>query len=104
MPTSNSGTSPVVDTLVRAEPNPGVRYVSGLVVYEETLVKGRWIGRYWSSNGRIRPDIFVDGANHERVSNLPIEAFELEIDGQLLNSHWQWVGARVEDIPTGGRH
>src|SRR5712692_6333646 len=84
------------DVQIRSIPYPWVRYVTGLVVYEEALVDGRWVGRYWSSNGRIRPDIFVNGANHERVRNLPIEAFELEIDGQTLNSNWQWVGARTE--------
>ncbi len=96
MPTTISRSFAGTDVEIRSEPYPCVRYVSGLVVYEEALVDGRWIGRYWSSNGRIRPDIFVEGSNHERVRNLPIEAFELEIDGQTLNSSWQWVGARVE--------
>jgi alpha-galactosidase len=98
-----TGNVRVTDAVVRSEPAPGVRYVNGPVVYEEALVDGRWVGRYWSSNGRIRPDIFVSGANHERVKNLPIEAFELEIDGQTLNSGWQWVGARIEANSEGPR-
>src|SRR5579859_2425900 len=96
--------SRATDALVRSGTNPSVRYVSGLTVYEEALVGGRWMGRYWSSNGRIRPDIFIDGPNHERVRNLPIEAFELEIDGQALNSNWEWVDARSDqDSKTGRR-
>src|SRR5579884_309762 len=86
--------------LVSREPYHGVRYVSGLTIYEEALVDGRWIGRYWSTNGRIRPDMFIDGPNHDAVQNLPIEAFELEIDGQVLTSYWEWVDARIESIPV----
>lgn len=88
------------DALIRTEPHHGVRYLSGLSVYEEALVDGRWIGRYWSTNGRIRPDMFVNGVNHEAVQNLPIEAFDLEIDGQVLQSYWEWVDARV-DVEAG---
>lgn len=96
MPLTSIDRARATNALIRSEPHVGVRYVSGLTVYEEALVDGRWIGRYWSTNGRIRPDMFVDGANHEAVQNLPIEAFELEVDGQQLNGYWEWVDAHAE--------
>jgi len=96
MPLTTADRARETDTLIRTDPHHGIRYVSGLTVYEEALIDGRWIGRYWTSNGRIRPDMFVEGANHEAVQNLPIEAFELEIDGQTLNGYWEWVNAQVE--------
>ncbi len=103
MPENVSRASVAADALIRTEPRPRVRYVSGLTVYEEGLVDGRWIGRYWSTNGRIRPDIFIEGTNHERVCHLPIEAFELEIDGQTLTSYWEWADGRVMEDSRGGR-
>lgn len=72
---------------------PAARYVSASMVCEEALDHGRWIGLYWSATGHVHRENVTTG-----LPNLPplqhlLHAFELEIDGQLLHNHWDWVGA-----------
>jgi len=76
---------------VTTDPEPHVRYVSGLTIYDEALVDGHWIGRYWSGVGRVKPEI-------QLVRDLPelagerLDAFRLSIDGQELEGGWTWAG------------
>ncbi len=92
-----------IDFQLRTDPHPIVRYSSGLTVYEEGLVNGRLVGRYWSAAGRIKPDLDIP-PTLEATADLPVTAFHLEIDGQALDNHWDWVG--VQEIPDqrGGKH
>ncbi len=87
---------------IRTGDEPGVRYVSGLTIYDEALVAGHWIGRYWSATGVIRPekDIVPDLA---RLAHYPLDAFVLNLDGQSLSGHWKWEGAEIEELPFGRR-
>ena len=93
---------------------PEARYTSGLAVYDEVLLDGQWVGRYWSATGRVKPEAVcarqmasVKDAHTFRGEAYPkpIHAFELEIDGQRLHDHWKWVSAREEkDEISGARH
>jgi alpha-galactosidase len=77
------------------------RYVSGTTVREEALEYGRMIGLYWSATGQVqREDVTATLTQHDnfgipRLNPLaqPLHVFELEIDGQLLRSRWEWAGA-----------
>ena len=82
-------------------PNPTIAYRSGLVVYEESLVLGRLVGRSWNAAGFINS---WDLGTRLEPSNHPTpQAFWLEIDGQLLASHWTWEGFE-QNKETKGLH
>ncbi|MFH1569586.1 MAG: hypothetical protein ABIL09_16435, partial [Gemmatimonadota bacterium] len=70
------------------EAEPTITYRSGLAAYEESLVKGRYVGRGWNGAGYVN---FYDGRLDPLQHPTP-QAFWLEIDGQLLASDWEWVG------------
>jgi alpha-galactosidase len=74
------------------EPFPTVSYRSGLCVYEESLMHGRFVGRGWNGAGFVGPEAErFDPATHPTP-----QAFWIELDGQLLASHWEWGGLRQE--------
>ena len=76
-----------------------VRYISGTTVREEALDDGRFIGLYWSASGQteriIGPGREGGSARswYPDANVYPLNAFELEVDGQLLNSQWEKVSA-----------
>jgi len=80
---------PPMDVHFEQEPVPAIAYRSHLAVYEEALIKGRFIGRYWNGAGFLSPweDVRLDPTTHPTP-----QAFWIELDGQLLHSHWQWGG------------
>ncbi len=96
--------APDVEVRLRDGAEPGVRYRSGLTIYDEALVGGRLVGRYWSATGAIKPERHLD--DERRVRDLlPTEAFALRLDDQKLDRHWRWIGAReVADDKPGTRH
>ena len=69
------------------------RYVSDTVVYEEALDHGRWIGLYWSASGQVQRENLVDKLPAFNPLELPLHAFDLEIDGQDLRNHWEHVSS-----------
>lgn len=72
---------------------PVVRYGTGATVYEECLHDGRFVGLYWSSTGQVQRENIVSemaGSN----------AFAMEIDGQSLHTHWEWVGGETRGEET----
>jgi alpha-galactosidase len=90
------------DIRVADTPDHTIRYISGDVVYVESLQEERWVGRYWSADGRI---------------NLPYEswsedAFELSVSespsdstGTLLSKGWSWRSSKeLEKNNLGVRH
>lgn len=78
-------------------PVPTLSYRTGMTVYEESLIKGRYVGRGWNGAGFMN---FYEGRLEPDQHYAP-QAFWLEIDGQLLASDWSWVGLERRD---GGRH
>jgi alpha-galactosidase len=67
------------------------------MVCEEELSAGRWINRYWTSSGQIKPDVQMGGQG-ERRSGLQVDSFELAIEGQDLAGTWQWVNAEQKPV------
>lgn len=79
-------------TKFEASPNHEVRYISGATVYVEALQHGRWVGRYWSADGKIDPDKYWagDDAFKIRVKNRPTPP---TVPGTSLDMGWRWVSS-----------
>jgi alpha-galactosidase len=76
----------------RAAPEAGVTYRTGLTVYDEALLDGRFVGRYWSATGTIKPARHL--AEERAAFNLlPAMAFRLSLDARALDRGWQWAGS-----------
>jgi hypothetical protein len=71
---------------------PCGRYVSDTTVLEEGLHNGRLIGLYWSASGQVQRENIAAALPGIDPVNLPIQTFELAIDGQSLHNRWDWVG------------
>ena len=80
-----------------------VSYVSGKTAYVETLVKGHFLGKSWSSNGA---PALAANPNGEDAFAIRIQSDPgAENPGQLLSSGWQWVLAEERPRTSqGGRH
>src|SRR5262249_39765152 len=72
-----------VDVTVAPAPDHDVRYTSGKTIYVEGLVDGRWVGRYWTADGRINVpyELYAD------------DAFGIEVNHLSLSRGWKWIGA-----------
>jgi alpha-galactosidase len=86
---------------------PTLRYTSGLTLYDEALLGGRWIGRYWAGTGFVEPENnlhWVPGAAHtpSGIGGLDMAAFQLELDGQALHFGWELVAACDEPVARPG--
>lgn len=78
-------------TFYKSDNRDAARYVSGTTVREEALEHGRPIGLYWSATGQVQRENVVSKLPGMDSLFKPIHVFELEIDGQLLQNHWQVV-------------
>jgi len=69
-----------------------ITYRSGLVVYQESLTGGQFVGRGWNGSGATNtaPER-LDPAAHPAP-----QSFWVELDGQLLRSHWEWSGLEIQ--------
>ncbi|MES1222159.1 MAG: alpha-galactosidase, partial [Bacteroidota bacterium] len=68
-----------------------VTYTTGTTVYEEVLDKGQMIGLYWSAGGYVqRENVTSEMPENKNYLN---NSFELEIDGQSLQTGWKWTNA-----------
>ena len=76
------------DVHITNEPFPTLSYRTGLTVYEESFIRGRLVSRGWNGAGYINPDdIRLDPDRHPTP-----QVFNVEVEGQLLASHWEWAG------------
>jgi alpha-galactosidase len=73
------------------EPVTTVIYRSGMTVYDESLIAGRFVGRGWNGAGQVNY-LDPDGLRFDPARHPAPQAFWLEVDGQLLASHWLWAG------------
>lgn len=81
-------TETFADVFLTSDPDPTISYRSGLAAYQESLRGGQLVGRGWNGSGYTNPEPErFDPASHPAP-----QAFWLEVDGQLLRSHWQWSG------------
>lgn len=68
------------------DPDPTITFRSGLAAYQESLRRGQFVGRGWNGSGYTNPEPErFDAASHPAP-----QAFWVELDGQLLRSHWEW--------------
>ena len=81
-------TQPYYNVYFEAEPVPTLSYRSALTVYEESFIKGRFVGRSWNGAGFL--NFYQDRL--DPAQHFGPQAFWVEIDGQLLNSDWEWQG------------
>ena len=78
----------------RSAPRPGVRYVSGKVVFDEMFAEGRLVTRYWNSNGQVLPEMYFEKLTWEK--DQPTGTFQLGINGQDLAGGYTWETAGIE--------
>jgi len=98
-PEARNRTRGFTQVAITHDPELTITYRSGLCVYQESLVRGEFIGRGWSGSGFTNPEDERIKAWHHPMP----QAFWLEAGGQLLRSGWRWGGLeqRQED---GGLH
>ncbi|MBA3946744.1 MAG: alpha-galactosidase [Herpetosiphonaceae bacterium] len=76
-------------------PEVTITYRSGLLAYQEALVRGQWIGCGWNGSGYTNPP-----SEHLDPAKYPApQAFWLEVEGQLLHSFWEYRGAQQHNEP-----
>jgi len=78
-------------------PEPTISYRTNLVVCEESLTRGRFVGRGWNAAGFVN---FYHGRLDAGADDR-LHAFWLEVDGQPLASDWEWqaLETRRRDQP-----
>lgn len=92
--------APDTEVKIQTGTQVGIRYRSGLTVYDEALIDGQLGGRYWSAVGAIKPERHIEAEKKLR-EGLPTDSFSLRIDDQVLDRNWRLVDARevAEDAP-----
>lgn len=70
---------------------PKATFTTGTTVYEEALDNGQLIGLYWSAGGYVQRENVT--AEMPEKKNYLNNSFELEIDGQSLQTGWKWTRA-----------
>ena len=95
------------DITVRTTPRPGLRVVSGNLVYEEQMLQGGLRTRSWSPQGLIKPDAFLeDSGPRQDKDEPPLDepiacAFGLSVDGQELWDGWELQSSKEIKCPGG---
>jgi alpha-galactosidase len=90
-PASEAASKTFENAVLRTEgTSPGMRLTSGLMVCDEELYNGRWVNRYWTATGQIKPDFHLEGQSQARAG-LAADAFQLGIEGQNLAGSWKWI-------------
>jgi len=92
-------TQPYCDVHFTPEPEPTLSYRSALTVYEESFIKGRFVGRCWNGAGFLN---FYEG-RLDPAQHFAPQAFWVEVDGQLLASDWEWQGWEQQAEANGSK-
>ena len=79
--------------LFRDGEQPGARYASGQLVFDETFTGGRLLSRYWNANGQVWPETHFGGMAWG-VDD-PADTFQLAIDRQSLTGGYSWESAEL---------
>jgi len=91
---SGPSSAHAIDIAFHAAGNrPTARYVSATAVCEEALEHGRWIGLYWSASGHVHRENVTPNLPGLDSLKQPLQAFELELDGQSLHNRWDMVAS-----------
>lgn len=89
-------------SLLEAEDGLSVTYRSGLTVYEEGFTGGQYVSYGWNAAGYV-PQIVTNprvARLDHHVFPFPM-AFLLEVQGQLLHSHFRWISFQKEETDRG---
>ena len=90
-------TETFADIFLSHDPDPTITYRSGLAAYQESLSRGQLVGRSWNGSGYTNPEPErFDAATHPAP-----QVFWVEVDGQLLRSHWEWSDFRQSEGEDG---
>ena len=82
----------------RATSEPGVRYASGSVIFDEALRDGRLTTRYWNTAGQVWPEMHIERQRWGHSE--PADTFVLAMDGQDLAGGWSWLGGSESPDPS----
>jgi len=82
----------------RTDGNPGARYLSGRVTFDEQFRAGRLCARYWSPSGQVWPEMHLAGQRYR--PDQPADTFLLAVNGQRLEGGYEWLGADVTPDPS----
>lgn len=78
----------------RPAPQPGARFSSGRLLFDEALLGGRWITRYWNPNGQVWPEMYAE--RRKWRPDQPADAFQLAVNHRDLAGGWAWEGAEQQ--------
>jgi alpha-galactosidase len=92
-------TSAFTEIRTRGGDAPGVRYVSGSVVFDEALVGGRLVTRYWNPNGQVWPEMHLAGLRWS--AHQPADTFRLSVNGRDLAGGLEWAVAAPDGVTEG---
>lgn len=73
---------------------PGARHASGRLVFDEALLDGRLITRYWNSNGQVWPETHLE--RRKWRPDQPADVFGLAVNHRDLAGGWAWEGAELQ--------
>ncbi len=77
----------------KLENNYIISYRTEMTVYEESLYGGSYVSIGWNGAGYISNASPLPNPNYLKYEKIAEpQAFELEMDGQSLGSHWEWEG------------
>ena len=98
MSTAPSNPLEWTDVRLADDPERTLGYRTALVGYEESLIRGRFVARSWNAAGYLNAwdDVRMDPDTHPTP-----QSFWLEVDGQLLASHWEWVDLEKREEDKG---
>jgi alpha-galactosidase len=90
------------DAFLQEEPYRSVCYRTGMTVYEESFIGGRFVASGWNGAGYPLSVINLPAPQRLDVNDFTRpQAFHLAVDGQFLGSHWNWAGFAKEETPEG---
>ncbi|MEA4833068.1 MAG: glycoside hydrolase family 36 protein [Oscillospiraceae bacterium] len=79
------------DIKFRNDTKCGARYCSCEAVYDEALLDGHLIGRYWSACGQIIPELSLsDSGFISSIKDFSLDSFSLSIGGKII-SGWKYA-------------
>ena len=94
-------TTPSARITFRSGDRPGMQALSGHMVFDEALIDGRLVTRYWNPNGQVWPEMHF--ANLKWAADQPAESFRLSINKKDLSGEYEWQGAELTPDPSAWR-
>lgn len=92
------------DVVVCESPEITVSYRTGMMVFEEGLRDGRWVALSYSANGCLMAANDRPAPTFMKIGEFSRpQSFRVSADGQDLDSHWRFAGAKTERGEFGTR-